>query len=114
MIEDLQRQVAELTQRLAAQEVGNCEMENSNSDSTFDNPYHIPAPYQEHRGRESHHRGLGFKVDLPEFFGTLQAEGFIDWLNELELILEYKEVPDPNKVKLVAIKVKVRASARWE
>jgi len=47
MIEDLQRQVAELTQRLAAQEVGNREMENSDSDSTFDNPYHNPAPYRE-------------------------------------------------------------------
>jgi len=47
MIEDLQRQVAELTQGLAAQEVGNREMENSDSDSTFDNQYHNPAPYRE-------------------------------------------------------------------
>jgi hypothetical protein len=44
VIEDLQRQVAELTQRLAAQKVGNREMENSYSDSTFDNLYHNPAP----------------------------------------------------------------------
>jgi hypothetical protein len=49
MIEDLQRQVADLAQRLAAQEVGNREM-NSDSDSTFDNPYHNPAPYREQRG----------------------------------------------------------------
>jgi hypothetical protein len=35
MIEDLQRQVAELTQRLVAQEVSNREMENSDSDSTL-------------------------------------------------------------------------------
>jgi hypothetical protein len=47
MIEGLQRQVAELTQRLAAQEVGNREMENSDSDSTFDNPYRNPTPYRE-------------------------------------------------------------------
>jgi hypothetical protein len=46
MIEDLQRQVAELAQCLAAQEVGNREMENSDSDSTFDNPYHNPSPYR--------------------------------------------------------------------
>jgi hypothetical protein len=89
-------------------------MENSDSDSTFDNPYHNPAPYREHRGRESHHRALGFKVDLPQFFGTLQAEGFIDWLNELERIFEYKEVLDRDKVKLVAIKLKGRAFVWWE
>jgi hypothetical protein len=52
MIEDLQRQVAELTQRLAAQEVGNREMENSDSNSTFDNPYHNLAPYREQRVRD--------------------------------------------------------------
>jgi len=51
MIEDLQRQVAELTQHLAAQEVSNREI-NSDSDSTFDNPYHNPAPYREQRGRD--------------------------------------------------------------
>ncbi|XP_062177060.1 uncharacterized protein LOC133881996 [Alnus glutinosa] len=114
MIEDLQRQVAELTQRLAVQEFGNREMENSDSDSTFDNPYHNPVPNQDHRGRERHHGALGFKVDLPEFSGTLQAEGFVDWLNEIERIFEYKEVPDRDKVKLVAIKLKGRASAWWE
>ena len=53
-------------------------------------------------------------MDLPEFTGTLQAEGFIDWLNEVERIFEYKEVPDRVKVKLVAIKLKGRASAWWE
>jgi hypothetical protein len=63
MIEDLQRQVAELAQRLSAQEVGNHEMENSDSDSTFDNPYHNPAPNRGHRSWESHHGALGFKVD---------------------------------------------------
>jgi hypothetical protein len=78
MIEDLQRQVAELTQHLAAQEVSNREMENSNSDSTFDNSYHNPVPNWGHRGRGSHHGAVGFKVDLPEFSGTLQAEGFVD------------------------------------
>jgi hypothetical protein len=52
-----------------------------------------------------------FKVDLPEFSGTLQAKGFVDWLNELERIFEYKENPDRDKVKLVAIKLKGRAFA---
>ena len=58
--------------------------------------------------------GLGFQVELPEFFGTLQAEGFIDWLHELECIFDYKEVHDQVKLKLVAIKLKGRASTWWE
>jgi len=89
-------------------------MENSDSDSTFDNLYHNPAPNRDHHGRERHHGALDFKVDLPEFFGTLQAEGFVDSLNELERIFEYKEVPDRDKVKLVAMKLKGRASAWWD
>jgi hypothetical protein len=52
MIEDLHRQVAELTQCLAEQEVGNREMENSDSDSFFDNPNHNSAPYREQCGRD--------------------------------------------------------------
>jgi hypothetical protein len=44
----------------------------------------------------------------------LQAESFIDWFNGLERIIEYNEVLDRNKVKLVAIKLKGRASAWWE
>jgi hypothetical protein len=114
MIEDLQRQVAELAQHLAAQEVGNREMENSDFDSTFDNPYHNPAPNWGHRGRKSHHGAVNFKVDLPKFSGTLQVESLVDWLNELERIFKYKEVPDRDKVKLVTIKLKGRASAWWE
>ena len=113
-IEDLQAQVAELTRRLAAQELGNREKESSDSDSTTENPYHIPARNQEYRGREDRYKGFGFKIELPEFTGSLQAERFIDWLNELERIFEYKEVSDRDKVKLVAIKLKGRASAWWE
>ncbi|XP_022871711.1 uncharacterized protein LOC111390827 [Olea europaea var. sylvestris] len=80
----------------------------------FENPYHHHARVWEHRGREDRHVDLGFRMDLLEFSGTLQAEGFIDWLNEVEQIFKYKEVPDRVKVKLVTIKLKGRASAWWE
>lgn len=113
-IEDLQRQVAELTQRLAEQEFGNHDVEGHDFDTSFENPYHHRARVWKHRGREDRHVDLGFRVDLSEFSGTLQAEGFIDWLNEVERIFEYKEVPDRVKLKLVAIKLKGRASTWWE
>jgi hypothetical protein len=60
------------------------------------------------------HGDLGFKAEFPKFSGTLQAEGFNDWLREVERIFEYKEVSDRMKVKLVAIKLKGHTSAWWE
>jgi hypothetical protein len=81
------------------------EMDDRNSDSSFENPCHNPVLGQEHR-----YGDLGFKVVLPKFFGTLQAKGFIDWLHEVERIFNYKEVPDHMKVKLFTIKLKGRAS----
>ncbi|KAG5235487.1 CCCH-type zinc finger family protein [Salix suchowensis] len=112
-IADLQRQVAELTQRLAAQDLEN-EITDHDSDSTFDNPFHHRHNEREARGRDMFNGSLGFRVELPEFAGTLQAEGFIDWIDEVERIFDYKEVPEQIKVKLVAIKLKGRASTWWE
>ncbi|KAE8676682.1 putative CCCH-type zinc finger family protein [Hibiscus syriacus] len=94
-----QRQVAELTQRLAAQDFEDCEASDHDTNSAFENPYHNRALFREHRGREERHGDLGFRVDLLEFSGTLQAKGFVDWINEVERIFEYKEVPDRVKGK---------------
>ncbi|KAE8715853.1 putative Quercetin 3-O-methyltransferase 1 [Hibiscus syriacus] len=111
MIANLQRQVVELTQRLAAQDFEDREASDHDTNSAFENPYHNRALFREHRGQEERHGDLSFRVDLLEFSGTLQAEGFVDWINEVERIFEYKEVPDRVKVKLIAIKLKGRASA---
>ncbi|GKB15242.1 hypothetical protein Tco_0849165 [Tanacetum coccineum] len=53
------------------------------------------------------------KVEIPDFSGTLKAEGFADWLNTVERVFEFKDVPENKKVKWVAIKLKGRASA-WQ
>ncbi|KAE8707521.1 Detected protein of unknown function [Hibiscus syriacus] len=85
MIADLQRQVAELTQRLAAQDFEDREASDHDTNSAFENPYHNCALFREHRDREEHHGDLDFWVDLLEF-----------------------------SVKLIAIKLKGRASVWWE
>ncbi|KAL9671729.1 hypothetical protein QQ045_009300 [Rhodiola kirilowii] len=41
---------------------------------------------------------LGFKVDIPDFDGGLKAEEFIDWLSQVEEILDFKDVPDDRRV----------------
>ena len=55
-----------------------------------------------------------FKVEIPEFHGRFKPEDFVDWLNTIERVFDYYEVMDEKKVKLVAIRLKGRASAWWE
>ena len=55
-----------------------------------------------------------FKVDIPEFEGRLQPDEFVDWLQTVERVFEFKDVPDEQKVKIVTIKLKKHASIWWE
>lgn len=48
---------------------------------------------------------------MHEYSSGLQEDEFNDWLNTIESIFKYKDVPDDKKVKLVA---QGRASAGWE
>jgi len=106
MIEDLQRQVAELTRCLAMQNLDDHDLDDRNSESSFENPYRNTILGREQSGRGKRYGDFNFRVELPDFSGTLQAKGFIDWLHEVERIFDYKEVPDRLKVKLVAIRLK--------
>ncbi|KAG6655155.1 hypothetical protein CIPAW_05G197000 [Carya illinoinensis] len=97
MIEDLQRQAIELNWHLAVQDIGDCEMEDQDSDSSFENPYHNCALFWKYHGREERHGNLDFKVDLLEFPSTLQAEGFVDLLHEIEWIYYFEEEEFENR-----------------
>jgi len=60
--------------------------------------------------RESH---LDFRVDISEFEGQLDPDLFLDWLQTVERIFEYKDISDDKKVKLVALKLRKYASIWW-
>ena len=62
MIEDLQRQVIELTQCLVAHDFEDHEITDHDSDSTFKNPYYNHTLFREHRGLEKQHGDLSFWV----------------------------------------------------
>ena len=54
------------------------------------------------------------KIEIPEFDGKSHPDDFIDWLSTVERIFDLKDIPDPLKVKLVAIKLRKSASLWWE
>ncbi|XP_022023983.1 uncharacterized protein LOC110924260 [Helianthus annuus] len=59
-------------------------------------------------------RSLGIRTEIPEFEGKMQPDDFIDWLSTVECIFDLRQVPEPLKVKLVAIRLRKYASLWWE
>jgi len=60
--------------------------------------------------RSSGGGNLDFKVDIPEFEGHLDPDPFLDWLWTIERVFDYKDIPNVEKVKLVALKLHKYAS----
>jgi hypothetical protein len=63
---------------------------------------------------ESRRWETGLKVDIPEFHGGLQADEYLDWINTVDEVLEFKQVPEDKRVALVATKLRGRAGAWWQ
>ena len=65
------------------------------------------------RGRRttSHHGDI--RVEIPEFEGRLDPDEFLEWLQTVERIFDYKEISEGNKVKLVALRLRKYASLWW-
>lgn len=54
------------------------------------------------------HWGRGFLVDIPDFDGGLKGDEFIDWLLQVEEILDFEKAPNVQRVSLVAIHLRGR------
>lgn len=129
-MEALRRQVQQLQQRLERYEASEhgashhgSDVEVSSNDGDEVNPFHharshassdSTPPHPRNLRNHVFRRGCDVKVDIPEFEGRMQPDEFIDWLNTVERIFDYKDVPDHNKVKLVAIKLRKHASIWWK
>lgn len=55
----------------------------------------------------------GWKVEIPEFYGSLQPEEFIDWIIIVE-VLDFKEVPHNKRVQLVITRCHGKAATWWQ
>jgi len=63
------------------------------------------SPRSHRRGRRQSTNYNDFKVDNLEFEGKLDPDDFIEWLQTVERIFDYKEIPEDKKVKIVALKL---------
>ncbi|KFK26815.1 hypothetical protein AALP_AA8G296900 [Arabis alpina] len=57
----------------------------------------VVFPREDNRRWES-----GFKLDLPNFHGSVQPEELLDWISSVEELLTFKQVPEEMRVPLVA------------
>ena len=51
-----------------------------------------------------------FKVDMLEFEGKLDSDEPLEWMQIVERIFDFKDVPEETKVKFVALKLRKDAS----
>ena len=115
VIAELRRQVAALTEVVhRMQPPHETTNESDDSHSHFENPFRAPPRGRPYVERNESRLDYNFKVEIPEFQGSLKPEDFVDWLNTVERVFDYYEVIDEKKVKLVTIRLKGRASAWWE
>ncbi|CAN1222207.1 hypothetical protein LINGRAPRIM_LOCUS512 [Linum grandiflorum] len=108
----VRRQVELLAQRI--NEVVHTRRRRHDDDFTVadDNSF-VRHPYRSSK-RANHRLEQGFEVEIPTFDGNLQPEEFIDWLSQVEEILDFKEVPEERRVSLVKICLHGSAQAWWK
>ena len=120
----LERQVEQLTEQLATMRANQNPFQNLNPETggDSDGEEEIPLPQRQQRGPEIDEDKAGenirrwesgMRTEVPEFQGSMQPEEFLEWIGIVEEILEFKRVPEREKVALVATRLRGRAAAWW-
>ncbi|MFS8026125.1 putative retrotransposon gag domain-containing protein [Helianthus anomalus] len=50
---------------------------------------------------------------MPEYEGKLDPDEFVDWIQTVERVFDYKQIEEDQKVKIVALKLRKYASTWW-
>ncbi|XP_042432727.1 uncharacterized protein LOC122019314 [Zingiber officinale] len=111
-LEDLRRQVQQLEQRLARGKHREYDVDGHDSDGGSTNNDVDFNPFHDDNSRDRASRGpqfrrdnvrnksFDFKVDIPDFEGRNNPNEFIDWLNSVERVFEFKDVQEDSKKDL--------------
>jgi len=114
-LEYLRRQLEQAIRNNRREVHSSCSTNESNSvkDGSDDNPFALSEYDRERRPRRirrGRHIALNFKVEILEFESQVNPNEFIDWMNTVERMFDYNDVPDDKKVKLIALKLRKYAS----
>ncbi|XP_024016125.1 uncharacterized protein LOC112089288 [Eutrema salsugineum] len=124
VLADFQRDLRDtLTNTAAVQPPLQRQVDEEDEDDFDENPFagQQGRPVQQHQRQaigdprnDNHHWESGLKLDLPDFHGSLAPEELLDWISNVEEILEFKQVPSNMQVPLVLTHFRGRASAWWQ
>lgn len=106
---DMRRQIQEFQNALQAQQVLLNERQPEDEESSSDS-----STPRNRRPQKPQVRHDDITVDIPNFEGRLQPDDFIDWLQTVERVFEYKDIHEEKKVKIIAVKLRKHASIWWE
>ena len=133
-ITDLQSQITHLVDAVAAlttqqtaaaqRHPRNDQVSLHNDSDDDDNPF---APLRQQRPRRRNHNPYEsdsdnehddswkrcFKLEIPEFKGSIVAEDLLDWLVTVDEILEFKDIPLDRCVPMNATRFRDRTAAWW-
>ncbi|GAV74177.1 hypothetical protein CFOL_v3_17658 [Cephalotus follicularis] len=56
----------------------------------------------------------GLHLDIPDFDGSLNPDDFVDWMNAIERLFDYKDYTEEKKFKVAILKLKKYARLWWE
>ncbi|VVA41673.1 Hypothetical predicted protein, partial [Prunus dulcis] len=118
--EELRRQVHQLTRQLCRFETQNHhddDLSLGDDKNPFRAPHEDPgeeAVYEHAIQFNNTFNDINMKVDIMEFEGSIKPDEFINWLNTVERVFDYKEVPNHCMLKIMAIKLTKFASAWWK
>ncbi|KAH9670836.1 Endonuclease [Citrus sinensis] len=82
------------------------------SSGSFANPFSGRRPRTESTDDRRWESGL--RIDIPEFQGSGRPEELLDWINAIEEVFKYKEVPENKLVSLATTRFRGRAAAWWQ
>jgi len=109
------RKQSDRTMRMNRREVLRTPTRSAHKPSEEEDESH-PDPSEEEEERRPRRRSrvrqqtMDFRVESLEFDEHLNPDDFLDWLNAVERLFKFKEVPDDKRAKLLALKLRKYAS----